>query len=148
MKVKDILKNKGNQVWTIQGQRTIHEVLGVLVDKKIGALIVLDQKNEIAGIVSERDIIRECFQNSKNIHDIPVGDVMTRQVIVGNPEDELDYIMGIMTKNRIRHVPIVVEGKLQGIISIGDVVKALLHYKEYENRYLKDYMFGTGPGGR
>ncbi len=148
MKVSDILAKKGNQVWSIQESSTIHDALGMLVDKMIGALVVLDQKGEISGIVSERDIIRECFKNSKNIHNIPVGDIMTRKLIVGSPEDELDYIMGIMTKNHIRHVPVVVKGKLQGIVSIGDVVKALLQSKEYENHYLKDYMFGTGPGGR
>ncbi len=148
MKVTDILAKKGNQVWSIRENNTIHDALGMLVDKKIGALVVLDQKNEISGIVSERDIIRECFKNSKNIQTILVGEIMTRKLIVGSPEDEVDYIMGIMTKNHIRHVPIVEKGKLQGLVSIGDVVKALLQYKEYENHYLKDYMFGTGPGGR
>ncbi len=145
MKVKDLLEKKGNQVWTIRETQTIYEVLGVLVEKKIGALVTVDEKDETVGIVSERDIIRECFRNSKNIHTTQVKEIMTRRLIVGSPGDDLDYIMGIMTKNRIRHVPILSEGKRQGIISIGDVVKAQLHYKEYENRYLKDYMFGSGP---
>ncbi|HXV28461.1 MAG TPA: CBS domain-containing protein [bacterium] len=148
MKVKDVIESKGGQVWTIDQDKTVYEALGVLVDKKIGAIVVMGPKGSITGIVSERDIIRECFRNSKNLEKSFIKDIMTRQLIVGKPEDELDYIMGIMTKNRIRHVPIISGGKLQGIVSIGDVVKAQLQSKEYENHYLKDYMFGTGPGGR
>jgi CBS domain-containing protein len=142
MKVKDILSNKGSQVRTIKPQTTIHEALGSLVTHAIGALVVLDEADRIAGIVSERDIIRECHRNGRQIESTPVEKIMSKNLIIGSPEDELDYIMGIMTKNRIRHVPIVVGGKLEGIVSIGDIVKAQLQNKEYENHYLKDYLFG------
>ena len=142
MKVKDILSSKGSQVWTVKATTTIHEVLGSLVTHAIGALIVMDEQAKIAGIVSERDIIRECYRNGRQIEQTPVEKIMSRDLIVCSPEDELDYIMGIMTKNRIRHVPVVVGGKLEGIISIGDIVKAQLLNTEYENHYLKDYLFG------
>ena len=142
MKVKDILSKKGSQVWTVKTTATIHEVLGSLVTHAIGALIVLDDVNRIAGIISERDIIRECYKNTRQAENTPVEKIMSRNLIIGSPEDELDYIMGIMTKNRIRHVPVVVGGKLEGIISIGDIVKAQLTNSEYENHYLKDYLFG------
>jgi CBS domain-containing protein len=148
MKVKDILEKKGSHVWTVGENATIHDALGLLLDHRIGALVVLDEKNQIAGIISERDIIRECFKHSRQTETTHVSEVMTRKLIVGTLEDPMDYIMGIMTNNRIRHIPIIQEGKLQGMISIGDVVKAQLQDTEYENRYLKDYMFGTGPGGR
>ena len=142
MKVKDILSTKGSQVWTVKSHATIHEVLGSLVTHVIGAVIVVDEHDQIAGILSERDIIRECYKNCNEIKQTPVEKVMSRNLIIGTPEDELDYIMGIMTINRIRHVPIVVNGKLEGIVSIGDIVKAQLHNTEYENHYLKDYLFG------
>ena len=142
MKVKDILSKKSSQVWTIKAQATIHDVLGSLVTHTIGALIVTDDTGRIAGMISERDIIRECHTNGRQIDRTLVEKIMHRNPIIGSPEDEVDYIMGIMTKNRIRHVPIVAGGKLEGIISIGDIVKAQLTHSEYENHYLKDYLFG------
>jgi CBS domain-containing protein len=146
MKVKEILEKKGTNVWTISEDATVKDVLGELVSHKIGALVVTDAKGEIAGIISERDIIRECFRNHQTVEKRRVSEVMTAKLIVGSPEDDLDYIMGIMTQNKIRHVPIVLDRKLAGMISIGDVVKAQLHDFEYENRYLKDYMFGRASG--
>ena len=143
MKVKDILAKKGNQVWTVPENATIHDALAILVAQNIGALVVLNEKKQIAGIISERDIIHECYKNSKQIETIPVQQVMIRNLLVGTPDDNIDYIMGIMTNNRVRHVPILSEGQLQGIISIGDVVKAQLQDFQYENHYLKNYMFGT-----
>ncbi|MBI4358597.1 MAG: CBS domain-containing protein [Candidatus Omnitrophica bacterium] len=142
MEVRDILQKKGSKVWSIKATQTLHEALQILVDQNIGALLVFDQKNNIAGILSERDIVHECHQSAKNLDTTPVSKVMTTNIIIGAPEDKVEYIMGIMTNNRIRHVPIVSGGKLQGIISIGDVVKAQLQNSEYEIRYLKDYMFG------
>lgn len=141
MKVKDILEKKGRQVWTVRADATVHDALGILVQHRVGALLVTDEKGNIAGIVSERDMIRECYQSVKNIETTRVSQVMTKSLIVGTPEDEIDYIMGIMTNNRIRHIPIITKGELQGIISIGDVVKVQLRDSQYENRYLKDYLF-------
>ena len=142
MEVREILQKKGSKVWSIKTSQTLRDALQILVDHKIGALLVFDQKDNIVGILSERDILRECYQNTKSFDTAIVGKVMTTNIIIGAPEDKVQYIMGIMTNNRIRHVPIVSGGKLQGIISIGDVVKAQLQDSEYENRYLKDYMFG------
>jgi CBS domain-containing protein len=143
MKAKEILEKKGTHVWTISENSTIKEVLGLLVNHNIGAAVVLDDRGGISGIISERDIARECYRNSENIEQTRVSAVMTKKLIVAAPEDELDYLMGVMTNNRIRHVPIVARGKLEGIISIGDVVKAQLRDTQYENRYLRDYMFGN-----
>ena len=143
MQVKDILKVKGSKVWGIQSDQTVRDALSVLVTQKIGALLVFEENQKIVGILSERDIARECFNNAKNFESTPITSIMTRKVIVGNPEDKVEYIMGIMTKNRIRHLPIVNENKLEGVISIGDVVKAQLQHSAYENQYLKEYMFGS-----
>ena len=127
--------------------QTVRDALSVLVNQKIGALLVFDEKEKIVGILSERDIMRECFTSPKSFDLIPISNVMTKKVIVGKPDDKVEYIMGIMTQNRVRHIPIVADGKLEGLISIGDAVKAQLQHSEYENQYLKEYMFGgeTSP---
>ena len=143
MKLKDILKNKGSKVWMVKTDQTIHDALQILVNQKIGALLVFDGKNGIVGIISERDIIRGIFKDSKGIETTPVSKLMTRKVIIGSPEDEVSYIMGVMTQNRVRHIPVVQDGELQGIISIGDVVKSQLEDSEYQIRYLKEYMYGS-----
>jgi CBS domain-containing protein len=144
MFVKEILRLKGGKVWSIQSDQTVQEVLETLVTQKIGALLVLDAKKKMVGIISERDIMRECFHNPTGYAKAKVNKVMTKKVIIGTLENKVDYIMGIMTKNRVRHVPILTNGKLEGLVSIGDVVKAQLKDSEYENQYLKEYMYG-GP---
>jgi CBS domain-containing protein len=144
MQVKDILSRKGSKIWNVTIDQTVREALEILVTNKIGALLVYDDQEKIVGVISERDIMRECFHHPDSFIEKPVHKVMTKKVIVGTPENKVDYIMGIMTKNRVRHVPILGNGKLQGMVSIGDVVKAVLTDSEYENQYLKEYMFG-GP---
>jgi len=142
MEVKEILQKKGSKVGSVKTSQTLREALEILVKQKIGALLVFDEKENIVGILSERDILRECHKSSKNFDAVQVQKAMTTRLIIAAPEDKVDYIMGIMTNNRIRHIPIVSGGKLEGIISIGDVVKAQIQNQEYENRYLKDYLFG------
>ncbi len=142
MKVKDILQTKGSKVWSIKSKQTIQEAVNVLVEHKIGALLVYDDKGEIAGIVTERDIMRALHQFGKLTNETPVAKIMTEKVIIGNLEDELEYIMNIMTFNRVRHIPVLEGGELKGIVSIGDVVKAQLHDSQAEIKYLKDYMNG------
>ena len=145
MKVRDILESKGTHVWTIQETATILDVLGLLTQHRIGALVVLDKKDQVVGIITERDIIHQCQKDSKHVETTSVKDVMSRKLIIGHMDDAIDYIMGVMTNNRIRHIPIMTGSKLEGMISIGDVVKAELQDQEYENKYLKDYMFGSQP---
>ena len=142
MQVKDILKSKGSKVWSLKANQTIRDALSILVNQKIGALLVFDEKGKIVGILSERDILRESFNNPKSFEGVPVSMIMTKKVLVGKLDDKVEYIMGIMTQNRVRHIPIVSNEKLEGLVSIGDVVKAQLQHWEYENQYLKEYMFG------
>ncbi len=142
MKVKEILTAKGSKVWSVAQKETIENAVRVLVDQKIGALLVYDESEKVAGIVTERDIMRALHKYGKAVTETPVHKIMTERVIIGTPEDDLDYIMGIMTLNRCRHIPILENGALQGIVSIGDVVKAQLHDSQVELKYLKDYMNG------
>lgn len=142
MKLKDILAKKGSKVWTVKANQSIREVLDILVRQKIGALVVLDDKKNVTGIISERDIIRGCHDNIKELDGMPVSRLMTQKVIIGSPEDETSYIMGIMTQSRIRHIPVVEKGKLVGLVSIGDIVKSVIEDSQYEIHYLKEYIQG------
>jgi CBS domain-containing protein len=143
MRVADILRKKGDKVVTIEPHRTVLDAVGVLVEHRIGAMVVTGSDGAVHGIISERDIMIEAAERSDSIRETLVGDVMTKDVIIGVPDDDLDYVMGIMTKNRIRHLPILDDGKLVGIISIGDVVNAHLGATKFENRLLKDYIHGV-----
>jgi len=142
MKIADILHSKGHQVWSVGMGATVKEAVGMLAANRIGALIVYDE-HKIAGIISERDIIRLCHEQCKDWCDVLVKDIMTQKVIFAKPEDTIDYAMGVMTQNRIRHIPVVNDKKkLEGIVSVVDIVKAKMNTYEFENRYLKEYLYG------
>ena len=145
MKVKDILKNKGAEVATIGAEKTICDAVKTLVEKNIGSLLVKDEKGAIAGIVTERDILKQCNLCLESFKETKVKDVMTKNLIVASPDDDLDYVENIMTQNRVRHLPIIANQKLEGIISIGDLVNVLRGQCKVENRYLKDYISGKYP---
>lgn len=143
MLLKDILKTKGHQVWTIQTGQTVAEAVAVLVDNKIGALLAMETDGKIGGILSERDVMRMLPNHGAAWNKVLVRDVMTPRIIIGTPEDPVDYVMGIMTQNRIRHLPVMDHQKLVGVVSIGDIVKAQLNDTQYENQYLKEYLSGS-----
>ena len=140
MKVREVLASKGSTVCSVKSDDTIKNAVSVLVAEKIGAALVYDKDGDIVGILTERDIMRAFHEFGKKLEDTLVNKVMTRRVIIGTMEDDLEYIMNIMTHNRIRHVPIVENEKLQGIISIGDVVKAQLHDSRAQIKYLQDFL--------
>jgi CBS domain-containing protein len=122
MKVSTILSTKGPSLISVRPEQTIREAIQILASRHIGALVVLDESGELVGILSERDIIRETAVNEA-IFSIPVSEVMTRDVVTGLPQDDIMRVAHLMTERRFRHLPILDEGKLIGIISIGDVLK-------------------------
>lgn len=143
MKIKELLDKKGYGVYDISPEAKVSGVVDILVRFNIGDVLVLDHRRKLVGIVSERDVIRKCIHQKRRLDDVTVSEIMTKDVIVAFPEDDLEYVLGLMTQNRIRHVPIIKkEGDLVGLVSIGDLVKGLLHEKEVENRYLRDYISG------
>ena len=146
MKVKDILKNKGPEVVTIHDEKMVFEAMEVLVKHRICSLLALDQKGAIAGILTERDILNVSFTKYDVLKSTPVKEVMTKDLFIGEPEDELDAVENLMIENRIRHLPILEQKRLVGIISMGDVVKLQKKASEYENRHLKDYIDSKYPG--
>jgi CBS domain-containing protein len=129
MKISNILATKGTNVITIQPEQTLKDVVTLLATHRIGALVVVDKAGDLIGIVSERDIIREAAEGDIHLT-LSVSQVMTKAVITGRMNDELKSVLQTMTDRRFRHLPILEQGKLAGIVSIGDVVKAIL--EEYE----------------
>jgi CBS domain-containing protein len=146
MRISDILRQKGNRVVTIGPLATVHDAIRSLVEHNIGGLVVTAEHGGVVGIITERDILREAARRSDRLKVTTVADLMTRDVIIGVPEDNLDYVMGIMTQNRIRHLPVMDREKLVGIVSIGDVVNASLRTTKFENRMLRDYIHGPTVG--
>lgn len=144
MNVQDILDRKrSNAVRTIAPDRTIEEAIAQLVEHNIGSLVVMEGDRP-AGIVTERDILKCCANGVRESAARRVADVMTRKLIVGEAGDSVDYVMGIMTRNRIRHLPIIDErNAMLGMVSIGDVVESQLQSTEYENRHLREYISGS-----
>lgn len=143
MRIADILRRKGHHVVTIGSDRTVYEAIETLVSNNIGGLVVTGEEGGVVGIITERDILREAKERSGRLKETEIRDVMTRDVIIGVPEDRVDYVMGIMTRNRIRHLPVMDGEGLVGIISIGDVVNASKKETEFENRMLRDYIHGV-----
>jgi len=142
--VKDILNHKGNQVWTVQPDTKVNDALQLMADKNVGALLVVDDKKNLKGIFSERDYARFTVSPDKNgdcPSNYPVQKLMTSEVIYVTDDKSIDYCMGLMTNRRLRHLPVMKDGKLAGMISIGDVVKAILSEKNFIIEQMEHYIW-------
>ncbi len=146
MTLCDILKAKGNTVFTIIPEATLEEAIRELVKRNVGALVVcqrdIDCGERLAGIITERDLIRFCATAEASLVEFKVHDVMTAHVVTGTLQDSVESTMQLMTTRRIRHLPILSEGRLVGIVSIGDVVKNQLDQLAMENHFMKNYITG------
>ncbi len=147
MNVSDILKAKGREVCAIGADRPVREALSLLNSRRIGALIVLDAQGQIAGILTERDILRHLNESGGTLGPCAAGRLMTprERLIIATEDDDVGYAMNVMTSNRIRHLPVIGKGRLVGLLSIGDLVKAQLADTEHENKMLQDYISGRYP---
>ncbi len=141
MRIRDFLKINDRPVITIGPTETLTAAMQKLVENDIGALPVCNDKGELVGIISERDLLKECYQHSNAVGITKVQDVMTQHVIVGTPDDDLDYVTTVMKQHKIRHLPIVVDQKLEGIISMRDNCDLQLKECETQIRYV-----GLVPG--
>jgi CBS domain-containing protein len=128
--VKDILEVKGHQVYTVAPDDTVYSALELMADKNIGAVVVLERGN-LVGIMSERDYARKVILKGKASKDTPVRDIMTGKVVCVSPDNLIEVCMELMTDMRIRHLPVCHEGQVIGIISIGDVVNAIIAEQRY-----------------
>ncbi|HNS38794.1 MAG: CBS domain-containing protein [Anaerolineae bacterium] len=122
MKVRNILATKKGSLITIRANEPIRRAIAILVERRIGAMPVVDEAGQLVGILSERDVMRAAAQD-ENLFGRPVADIMTRSVVIGMPQDDVMSVAQTMLERRFRHLPIVDEGQLIGIISIGDVLK-------------------------
>jgi len=143
MLVETILAAKGSAVTTAGADETVSQAVTRLEANDIGALVIIDQAGAPAGILSERDIARGVTRYGARLPDTPIASLMTRDVVTCRPDDSIANIMSIMTDRRIRHVPVMRDGRLAGIISIGDVVKIRLGEIEQEASALRAYIAGT-----
>ena len=147
MLVQSLLQQKSDGVLTIAPEETLSECIELLQAKRIGALLVVDQNGRTCGIVSERDILRAADEAGEKMFDMLVRDVMTPadKLITASPQETIAGVMEYMTENRIRHLPIMHDGRPVGMISIGDVVKTLLDQVQHENQQLLQYISGRYP---
>ena len=143
MRISEVLAGKSIPgVITIKPEATVRDLLALLADHNVGAVIVSPDGTEVGGMVSERDVVRRLNEDDA-ILDGPVSDIMTSVVHTCEPSHPIEELMQVMTEHRVRHVPIITDGKLAGMISIGDVVKARIAHLEFERDQLGNYLYQT-----
>ena len=140
MRVEDILREKGHDVFTVDQDVRVLPALEIMKEKRIGAILVTNQDGAVCGVLSERDIARGLPEIGAAILEKSVGSLMTRDVISCTSGDTIASIMSLMTESRIRHLPVINDGKLEGLISIGDVVKYRIREAENEAEALRSYI--------
>ncbi|MEW6049569.1 MAG: CBS domain-containing protein [Candidatus Zixiibacteriota bacterium] len=146
MRVRELLESRMRSVITTAPSTAIMEAMELLIVNQISALPVVDDTGSLVGIISDKDIFKRIFTEPAHFQQTQVRDLMTTDLIIGVPDDEIPYIAGVMTTNRIRHVPIMEGDRLVGLISVGDIVKTQMEDAQIENRYLWQYINGTYPG--
>jgi CBS domain-containing protein len=140
MRISDVVRRKGSDVITVRTDASITELLSLLEEHRIGAVVVSDDGESVHGIVSERDIVRHLHTDGAALLDAPVRQIMTADVHTCTPEDHIEDLETMMTEKRFRHVPVLVDGKLHAIVSIGDVVKNRIDDLQSERDQLRAYI--------
>jgi CBS domain-containing protein len=143
--VRDLLKVKGTEIWSVKPEDPVLKALNLMAEKDIGALMVIDQE-KLRGIVSEMDFVRSIAETERCLIDAAVSNYMTKVVITVEPDQTVDDCMKLMTDKHIRHLPVIENDKIIGLISIGDVVKADIAGKESTIHSLENYIEGRGFG--
>jgi CBS domain-containing protein len=144
MLIGDILDHKGRNVYSVPPDSTVYEAIALMAEKNIGALLVL-ANNEVVGIITERDYRNKVILQGRSSKTTPVKDIMTENVNYVTSKQTVKECMALMTNNKFRHCPVMDDGKLAGIVSIGDLVKAVITEQKIEIDYLKDYITGAYP---
>lgn len=143
--IRDLLKTKGNQVWTVTPNTSVLETLLMMTEKAVGALVVVDG-DKIAGIISERDFIHSIAEKERCVLNTVVLEYMTTSVLTVSPDQSIEDCMQLMTDKHIRHLPVVENSKLVGMISIGDIVKDIISSEKSRINALENYIEGRGYG--
>jgi CBS domain-containing protein len=139
--VRELLRIKGQETWSVTPDTPVYDALKLMAEKNVGALLVLEG-DKLAGILSERDYARKVILKGKASKHTPVGEIMSEQVVCVTPEQSVAECMALMTDKRFRHLPVVEDGKLVGVISIGDVVKAIISEQKFVIEQLEHYIAG------
>ena len=140
--VRHILEGKGGQVWSVEPDTTVYDALKLMAEKNLGAVLVL-QQDKLVGIFSERDYARKIILKGKSSKETTVDEIMTPDVVTVEARNSIEECMAMMTGKRIRHLPVVEAEKIVGVISIGDIVKAIISEQEYTIKQLESYITGT-----
>ncbi len=143
--VRDILRMKGHDVWSVDANSTVYNALSLMADKNVGALVVLEE-GKLVGIFSERDYARKVILKGKSSLNTPVKEIMTSTVFCVRPDQAIEDCMVLMTDKRIRHLPVLEDDQLVGIVSIGDVVKEIIAEQGITIQQLENYIVGSGYG--
>jgi CBS domain-containing protein len=139
--VRSLLEVKGYEVWTIAPDASVYEALRLMADKNVGALLVLEG-GELVGVISERDYARKVVLKGRSSRDTSVRDIMTADVVSVRPDQTVEECMALMTDRRVRHLPVVADRRLIGIVSIGDVVKSIITEQGFMIEQLTSYIVG------
>ena len=137
--VSQILKTKGNKIWSIASQETAYKALQLMSEKNLGAVLVID-KGKVVGIFTERDYARKVILKGKSSKTTPVSELMTKEVLCVDPETSVEDCMSLMTEKFVRHLPVMEKKKLVGVVTQGDVVKQLIADQKFENEELERYI--------
>ena len=143
--VRDILQSKGGQVWTTSPKDTVYEAIGLMGEKNIGALVVVED-GEVVGVLSERDYSRKVVLQGRTSRDTLVGEILSKPVITIRRKESIEKCMQLMTEHRIRHLPVVDENRLIGVISMGDLVRWVIESQSHTILQLQGYIAGDYPG--
>ena len=140
MQVHQILQSKGAGVFAVSADQTVAEAVRELNERRIGAVVVTAKDGRLIGILSERDIVRRLTDSESRVLGLPVKSLMTEKPVTCSPADSIERLMSLMTRHRVRHLPVVEDGKLAGLVSIGDVVKSRIEEVEQEAEALRAYI--------
>lgn len=140
MKIKAILEKKGTNIYSITPDKTLGDMAQEMISRHIGSLLVLNDDGSMAGIITERDFLRNVSKAGTDWQQVVIDEVMTKNLITANLEDDIKEVMAMMSENRIRHIPVVDAGKVAGLLSIVDIVRALHEETNYQNQIMKRYI--------
>jgi CBS domain-containing protein len=145
-KIQDLLASKGSEVWSLGPSHSVYQAIEMMALKGVGALTVLSDEGQLIGIISERDYARKVILQGKSSKSTKVSEIMTREVIYVDPENRVEECMALMTAKRVRHLPVLLGGKLVGMVSVGDLVKSIIDEQSTTIDQLERYIKGDIAG--